>query len=162
MDLEIFNKVKFFADNYEIDPYIVAGIIDVESSWNPLAIRVEPEWKYYLSIGRFAKINNITFETEKTLQRCSHGLMQIMGSVLREIGYQGNLTGMYDVELNLHYGCKKLKMFMDKYENETRKYLSAYNAGHYTQTNAYYVNKVINASKYIFEEINKNDGKELN
>jgi len=117
------------AQNYQVDAELVCAIAQCESNIDALAIRYEPGWKYILNAEIFAKKNNITNGTEIHLQAMSYGVMQIMGSVCRELFYQGPLTALIsDPALTINLAVKKLKMFLDRYGNEEDA-IACWNAG---------------------------------
>ena len=130
-----------------LDLNLVKAIITVESSWDPKVSRYEPHWKYLYFVREFAEKNQITVETETVLQSMSIGLMQIMGGVARELGFEGNLSELFKPETNLFYGCKKLKQVVKKYSEEL-DVISSYNQGSPRMTdgkmykNFQYVDKV--------------------
>lgn len=130
-----------------LDLNLVKAIITVESSWDPKVSRYEPHWKYLYFVREFAEKNHITVETETVLQSMSIGLMQIMGGVARELGYEGNLSELFKPETNLFYGCKKLKQLIKRYPDEL-DVISSYNQGSPRMTdgkmykNFQYVDKV--------------------
>jgi soluble lytic murein transglycosylase-like protein len=111
-----------------VEPELVKAIIAVESGGQPLVVRFEPDWRYLLRPELYARRLKITIPTETMLQQFSWGLMQVMGSVARELGFNGHMTQLCDVETNLHYGCKKLAMLTAKYPT-TSDAIAAYNAG---------------------------------
>jgi len=116
------------AAEFGIDPKFVAAIIKVESSGDPSAVRFEPKWRYVLTPEKWAKKNAITVETERVLQSMSFGLMQIMGTKMRELGYDGPLSEAVDHDISGHYACKFLKQLFDKWQ-DPRMVAAAYNGG---------------------------------
>lgn len=112
----------------QVDMNLVKAVVTVESTWDPKVARVEKAWKYFYFESEFAEKMNITLETEKALQSMSIGLMQIMGSVARELGFTGNLSELFRPEVNVIWGCKKLKQLLKKYPDES-DVISAYNQG---------------------------------
>ena len=138
------------ANKYGLDPNLVRAMIHVESSGNPLAIRFEPHYyaKPTLHFTReYASRLRLSHDTERMLQSCSFGLLQIMGVVARELGYDGELLKLLQPDIGLEYGCKKLKKLFEKYGVES-DVISAYNRGSPFKTkggfyeNEDYVNKV--------------------
>lgn len=111
-----------------LDRDLVSAIIVTESNWKPMACRFEPVWKYFYEPRHFAQTCGITVNTETILQACSFGLMQVMGSVCRELGLEGSLLQLASADVGLEYGCKKLSSLMRKYADE-QKAIAAYNAG---------------------------------
>lgn len=130
-----------------IDANLAKAITAVESSWDPTVSRIEPRWKYLYFQRQFADRLGITVDTEITLQSMSIGLMQIMGSVARELGFTANLSELFKPEINAEYGCKKLKALLKKYSDEA-DVISSYNQGSPRKTpggmylNQVYVDKV--------------------
>lgn len=116
------------AKRNEIDPVLLGAIVLKESSGNPFACRFEPSWKLYKDPIHYAKINNISIETEKFNQAQSFGLCQVMGCVMRERGFEGPWGMAFDVIINLDIGAKHLKSFLVKHNNELDA-IAAYNAG---------------------------------
>ncbi len=116
------------AELYKLNPNLVAAVIMVESSGDEWAVRMEPLWHYFYETKKFAQLNRITEGTEKVLQACSWGLMQVMGSVAREHHFSGPLQRLCEPEIGIRYGCKHLAKFMIKYKNE-RDAIASYNAG---------------------------------
>lgn len=137
--------IEKYAAKYGLRPEIVYGVIKKESSFNPFAARFETAYRYIYK-AQDLKPDDCSLTTEVALQKTSFGLMQCMGGVLREHGYQGWLTAIIaDVEAQLNYGCKHLKSKIDKY-GELRG-ISAYNAGSPTANNAEYVSRVMAYSR---------------
>jgi soluble lytic murein transglycosylase-like protein len=116
------------AEENRVPKNLVGAIIQTESAGCRYAARFEPRWKYFYLVDNHASQLGITKETETVLQACSYGLMQIMGSVCRELGFQDHLTMLTDPVLNIKYGCMKLKKIAEKYHTQT-DIISAYNAG---------------------------------
>lgn len=130
-----------------IDPMLVLAIAEVESAGDPLAVRFEPGWRYHYNVEEFAKLCRISKDTEHTLQACSFGLMQVMGTVARELGHEGSLLQLTDAKLGAKYGCMKLaKLF--KILKSVDDVIAAYNGGSAirnkdgTYRNQIYVDKV--------------------
>lgn len=120
------------AKKYEIPTRFVMAIIAQESMCNPFRTRKEPKWKYFTdkSGKPISEKSATTFlePQEIELQRTSMGLMQVMGSVAREMGYFGKLEDLLNVETNLDWGCKKLRMLINKHKT-LQDAAEAYNAG---------------------------------
>lgn len=111
-----------------VDPDLVKAIICKESAGNPWAVRYEPNWKYFTEVQNHALKTRISLDTERTCQAMSWGLMQIMGSVARELLYEGDLTKLLQEDLNIKYGAKKLRILLKKYAKPNDA-IAAYNAG---------------------------------
>ena len=97
--------VRGHAQNYDLDPALVAAVIYQESRFRPGA----------------------------RSDRGAVGLMQLMpataeGIAARTGGSQFQLDDLLDPEINVRYGSWYLRHLLDKYRNE-RMALAAYNAG---------------------------------
>lgn len=134
-------QIKRVATKNDLDPKLVQAICHIESNMNPWAARFEPKWRYFFKITEFSKQNKITFETEKIQQATSWGLLQIVGSVSREVGYSGPLTKLCDPEIGLQYGCLKLKDLIVKYE-KIEEAIASYNAGSPRYKDEEFVNQI--------------------
>src|SRR5260370_25952989 len=78
-----------------LDPGLVCAVIEQESAWNPWAIRFEPAFfkKYVASLFT----NNKVTASEAYARGFSWGLMQVMGQVAREAGFDGAfLSALFD------------------------------------------------------------------
>jgi soluble lytic murein transglycosylase-like protein len=110
---------------YGLDPKIVAAVCEQESEWNPYAIRFEPAFE-----ARYIKpALPAAPSTRQLTEAISFGLMQVMGEVAIELGWDGKfLTELCDPATAVLYGCRKLqKCFLVHGDAETA--LLAYNGG---------------------------------
>lgn len=107
---------------------LLAAIVQTESAGETLAIRFEPNYKYFLDVEKFARENAISKETELVLQKTSFGLCQVMGGVARELGHQHSLLELIKPEIGLKYGCLQLKRIAKRYA-ERSDIIASYNAG---------------------------------
>ena len=136
------------ASQYGIELSLLKAFIQVESAWNPKAFRFEPNYKWFNEPALFAGKLGLTVESEKNAQMTSWGLIQIMGSTARDMGFQGYLPELIDPEIGLDCGCKFLKHLKKKYTRKT-DIISAYNAGSVVRMidgsykNQDYVSKVV-------------------
>ena len=129
------------ADELNIQHEWVLAICRAESAFDHLAVRFEPGWKYEFKIAEFATLLNISYATERNLQMCSWGPMQIMGTVAREFGFKESILKLTEPELGIRYGCLKLKSLINKYGYSDNA-ISSYNAGSPTRaTNGQYKNQ---------------------
>jgi len=140
----------------DIDPNLVLAIIHVESNENSYAVRYEPKFYEWLK-GRITTENWASIPTKQTelrLRATSFGLMQVLGQVARENGFEGlYLTELCDPEVGIRYGmrvlAKQLRRYASKADPEAYA-VSAYNRGSAGKSangsfhNQYYVNKVYN------------------
>jgi soluble lytic murein transglycosylase-like protein len=129
MDAVIWSILESEAVPAGLDPKLVGAIAMTESSWDPAATRFEPLWKYFVDVPRWAAEAGVTYDEERRDQATSWGLMQVMGSVARELGYTGRLADLrYNAEAGAALGCKKLAALLRTYPQETDA-IAAYNAG---------------------------------
>jgi soluble lytic murein transglycosylase-like protein len=140
---ELAELIRTIAVSQGIDPNLALAIAGHESNYDPTACRFEPKWKWFVNPSKFAKQLLISEITEKMLQACSWGPMQVMGAVARELGFTGQITTLVYPEIGVLFGCKKLKSLINKYANET-DVISAYNQGAPLKTN-----NVYNNSSYV-------------
>jgi len=106
----------------------VKALILKESSGNPWATRYEPGWRYLEQPPYWARHLGQTEETEIIQQKCSFGLMQVMGGTARHLGFAGLLSSLYVPSTNVHFGCRLLAQKLRKY-GDYPSALAAYNAG---------------------------------
>lgn len=111
-----------------VPPMLAIAICEVESAGDPFAIRYEGHWKYKFEPEKFAKLNRITVDTEIQLQKFSYGLLQVMGTVARELGHQGPMLQLTDPYIGAKYGCLKLAKLFSLLKS-TDDIIAAYNAG---------------------------------
>ncbi len=122
---QLYAVARSAALNAGLDPQLVQAVIEHESSWNPWAVRYEPGfYQTYISA-----MKGLT-PTEMTLRATSFGLMQILGQVAREKGFDGKfLTALLDPLNSVTYGCRKLKECTDREVGNIRNALLRYNGG---------------------------------
>ena len=111
-----------------LDPALVCAVVEQESGWNPWAIRYEPLFfsKYVAPLYT----NNKIAATEAYARGFSWGLMQVMGQVAREVGFDALfLSAMCDPEQGLVIGCKVLRKKLDAMAGDTTRGLLAWNGG---------------------------------
>jgi soluble lytic murein transglycosylase-like protein len=113
-----------YASKYGLDPQIVAAVCEQESAWNSWAMRYEPGF-----YSRYIVPMALKDSTEATARAISFGLMQVMGEVAREFGFEGRfLSELCDPDVGMDFGCKKLqKCFSVHGDADTA--LLAYNGG---------------------------------
>jgi soluble lytic murein transglycosylase-like protein len=111
-----------------LDPALVCAVVEQESSWNTWAIRFEPAFfaKYVASLYT----NNKVTASEAYARGFSWGLMQVMGQVARETGFDAPfLAALCDPEQGLVTGCKVLRKKFDAMAGDTTRALLAWNGG---------------------------------
>ena len=113
-----------------VDELLVAAMIQKESLGQTCATRYEENWNHdWLVRPVFHASNNkITSQTEIMHQKTSWGLMQVMGAVARELGFEGNLVELCNPEVGIKYGIKKLLELQKDY-SKMEDVVAAYNAG---------------------------------
>jgi soluble lytic murein transglycosylase len=114
--------VRGHADNYRLEPELLAAVIYTESK----------------------------FDADAESASGAIGLMQLLpetaaGIAERTGGSRFETADLYDPELNVRYGSWYLRHLLDKYDGDLRKALAAYNGGQgnvdrgieYAETKAY-------------------------
>ena len=163
--------VKTLTGQFNLDPYVVSGLIQVESGGNPWAMNPEPGYRYMWNVRTNGSFRSLTeaerlsiyppqdFPTlagdpdqEWWAQRVSWGLMQLMGAVARERGFRGKfLSELCDPEVNVRLGCLHLAGVLRTSEGDIERALATYNGGTRGNVkrpfrNQAYVDKVMKAA----------------
>lgn len=148
------NFITKISKKHRVDCRLIGAIVSVESNGDHMATRFEPHYRWLVMPEKYAKLNSITLETEKTLQMSSLGLMQIMGANARALGHQGQLAKLFDPKTNLHYGIAFFNNLLKKYQSE-KDAVSAYNQGSPRKnhkgeySNQHYVDKIFEKYEYL-------------
>lgn len=103
--------IQPIAEKYSLPPSLVAAIIQVESGGNPWAMRYEPAFfrRYVQGQSHVIVPKGVSRETEEVARATSFGLMQVMGQVARENGFDGVfLSALCDPQTGIEAGCKQL------------------------------------------------------
>jgi soluble lytic murein transglycosylase-like protein len=111
-----------------LDPALVCAVVEQESAWSPWAMRYEPAFftKYVASLYT----NNKVTASEAYARGFSWGLMQVMGQVAREAGFDALfLSALCDPEQGLAVGCKILRKKFDAMAGDSTRALLAWNGG---------------------------------
>jgi soluble lytic murein transglycosylase-like protein len=116
------------ARSYGLDAALVCAVCEQESSWNPWAIRYEPEFylRYLLPLAVSGKLDDAT---EARARAFSWGLMQVMGETAREHDYAGHLAALCDPGTGLAIGCRVLAAKMAEAQGDVERALLAWNGG---------------------------------
>jgi soluble lytic murein transglycosylase-like protein len=93
---------------YDIPSEWVKGIITQESNWDPFAVRYEPTYSYLFHVSEYANRLGISIQTETQCQKMSWGLGQLMGALARELGHQGQMGLLFDLNINIDLLSKRL------------------------------------------------------
>lgn len=133
MTAELAILVARAARQHGLPPEFVHAIVDVESEGNPWAVRYEPAFfDRYIASNQPRPVAPCSFATELRLRATSFGLMQIMGQVAREVGFDGAfLTALCDPETGLEFGCRHLARLAQRHRADVgwEGVAAAYNAG---------------------------------
>ena len=123
--LQLEGSARTAARAHGLDEALVCAMCEHESdNWKQYAVRYEPA--FYEKYIKNMKLS----QTEKTMRSTSFGLMQVMGQVAREFGFEGQfLTELLDPMFGLEYGCRKLVQCMDRANGDARAALGFYNGG---------------------------------
>ncbi|HKV25533.1 MAG TPA: lytic transglycosylase domain-containing protein [Candidatus Acidoferrum sp.] len=116
------------AASQSLDPALACAVIEQESAWNPWAIRYEPAFfaKYVANLYT----NNKISASEAYARGFSWGLMQVMGQVARELGFDAPfLAELCAPDANLAVGCKLLRKKLDAMDGDVTRGLLAWNGG---------------------------------
>lgn len=125
---QLLTQARKAATAQSLDPALVSAVIEQESGWNPWAMRYEPAFfsKYVASLYT----NNKISASEAYARGFSWGLMQVMGQVARETGFDAPfLAALCDPEQGLAIGCKVLRKKFDAMAGDTTRALLAWNGG---------------------------------
>ena len=105
--LQYRESIASAAEAYDLDPYLIAGVIQTESGFNP-------------NLGN----------------QYACGLMGVSAVGCEEINLRGMVDpneyppgNIMDPDVNIRYGAAILRMFLDEYDGNLTTALAAYNAG---------------------------------
>jgi soluble lytic murein transglycosylase-like protein len=113
---------------------LVCAVVEQESAWDVHAIRYEPAFRarYVAPLG--------LPPTEEVARSISWGLMQVMGQVAREHGFNGKfLSALCDPATCLDIGCTVLASKLSAAGNDVARALELWNGG----ANADYASQVL-------------------
>jgi soluble lytic murein transglycosylase-like protein len=125
---ELVVLAKRQAISFALDPALVCAVVEQESAWNPFALRYEPAFfaKYVAPLYT----NNKIGASEAYARGFSWGLMQVMGQVARECGFDAPfLSAICDPQQGLLIGCKVLRKKFDANGGDATRALLAWNGG---------------------------------
>ena len=115
----------------QISPDLVQAMVQQESGGDPWAYRFEPDFydRYIKNNEKVTAPAGVSLVTEQIGRATSFGLMQIMGQVARERGFQGRyLTALCEPTVGLLWGCRHLARFFERHKNLDDA-IASYNAG---------------------------------
>ena len=111
-----------------LDPALVCAVVEQESAWNPWAVRYEPGFlsRYVAPLYTAGKLS----ATEAYTRSMSWGLMQVMGQVAREFGFEADsLPELCDPATGVDVGCTVLAKRMARARGDISAALLAWNGG---------------------------------
>ena len=176
---------KIYAEQYELPYDLVLAMIDVESSNNTYAFRMEPHYRYLVDVRNNSPFRELTAnegrqdkapedfpyllgvcsrDSEWMGQQSSWGAMQVMGAVAREHGFQGHFPQLCNPNFGIKYGCKHLRRYKNIYFEKYgwKGVVAAYNAGSVRfnkdcqLVNQHYVDKVsLAGARALFQQCGK-------
>ena len=115
---------RTIAARHQLDAALVCAVVEQESSWDAHAIRYEPGFRtrYVAPLG--------LPPTEEVARSISWGLMQVMGQVAREHGFDAKfLSALCDPALGLDIGCAALSSKLAAAAGEIPRALQLWNGG---------------------------------
>lgn len=133
------DSITIHARVANVDRLAIGAIVMAESGGDKLAIRIEPNYKWFCLPADWAAKRKVTVEAEMIGQAKSYGYMQVMGAVCREYGFAGQFSDLLS-DLSLKYGCQHFAKFLKQY-GQTTDAVAAYNAGSVRHLNKQYVNQ---------------------
>jgi len=147
------------ATSRHLDPFLLAAVACQESECNPMATRVEPDFEWIPEPEEMFVPRGCNKTTEFWHRKTSWGAWQMMGQVLRELGFNALFPLIcHDMHLAAHYAAKflegKIKWATDKggwrhEKDPVRAALLRYNGGGYRA----YPDKVLEWRDKIAEAI---------
>jgi soluble lytic murein transglycosylase-like protein len=125
---ELIDLTRHIAAAHDLDPALVCAVVEQESAWNPWALRYEPAFlsRYVAPLYTAGKLT----ATEAYARSMSWGLMQVMGQVAREYGFDGDsLAELCDPVVGVDFGCRILAARLLRARGDATAALLAWNGG---------------------------------
>jgi Transglycosylase SLT domain len=102
---QLLTLARKVAASQSLDPALVCAVMEQESGWNPWAMRYDPAFFSKYVTGLYT--NNKISASEAYARGFSWGLMQVMGQVARETGFDAPfLSALGDPEQGLASAAK--------------------------------------------------------
>ena len=131
--------IEQYATRYCIPQDILRAVVLVESGGDTWAMRYEPHYRWLWDVRRnkpvrttmdlFPAPRGVSRDSEIMGQKTSWGLMQVMGAVARERGFEGRfLSELCDPDVGMRFGCLHLLGFHRRW-GTWELALVSYNAG---------------------------------
>jgi soluble lytic murein transglycosylase-like protein len=103
---DIIDAIRKIAKINEVNETLAISIAEVESGFNPQALRYEPKFKTY-----------------------SVGLFQIFVPTSRALGFRGSHTDLQQPRINIELGIKHLRICTDRFKANVARIACCHNAG---------------------------------
>jgi len=124
MTPELVSLAHALAGQNHLDGALVCAVVEQESSWDPHAMRYEPSFR-----SRYVAPLHLP-PTEEVARSISWGLMQVMGQVAREYGFNGKfLSALCEPEAGLMLGCVVLAGKLGRASGDVADGLALWNGG---------------------------------
>ena len=121
---EIVALARAIASAHGLDSALVCAVVEEESAWDPHAIRYEPGFR-----ASYVAPLNLPC-TEEIARSISWGLMQVMGQVAREHGFQRPyLSALCESSAGLSFGCIVLAAKLAAAGGDVSRGLALWNGG---------------------------------
>ena len=121
---EIVALARTIASVHGLDSALVCAVVEEESAWDPHAIRYEPGFR-----ASYVAPLNLPC-TEEIARSISWGLMQVMGQVAREHGFQRPYLGaLCESSAGLTFGCIVLAAKLAAAGGDVSRGLALWNGG---------------------------------
>jgi len=112
-------NIRAVALDHGVNPALVLAFAEIESNFNPTAIRFEPKFKTY-----------------------SVGLFQIFYPTARNMGFRGSIQNLMDPKVNTHLAVKHIKECAERFSSYA-SIACCYNAGVAVKTSVCKNNKKV-------------------
>lgn len=121
---EFIALTRAIASTHELDPALVCAVVEQESAWDSHAMRYEPGFRArYVAPLRLPP-------TEEIARSISWGLLQVMGQVAREHGFEEKfLSVLCDPAAGLQIGCMVLAAKLAAAAGNVPRGLALWNGG---------------------------------
>lgn len=116
------------AGRHALDPPLICGLIERESSWDPWKIRYEDGF-YTKYIEKLIASHELSDPTEERARAFSWGLGQVMGEEARERGYHGHLAMLCDPATGIEWTAIVLGRKLETASGNAAGGLQLYNGG---------------------------------
>jgi soluble lytic murein transglycosylase-like protein len=125
---ELISGVRAAAVRSGLEAALICAMVEQESSWDPWAIRYEPQF-YARYVTPLIGLNRLS-ETESRARATSWGLLQVMGQVAREHGFSGNsLAELCNPICGVEVGCKVIAGIIEAEHANVNVALQRWNGG---------------------------------